>query len=69
MPIYEYFCSDCRRVFEIRLSFSQSNSTALCPWCNTPARKLISSFAARTGSYLQATEKPFGTSAWEEPKP
>jgi putative FmdB family regulatory protein len=59
MPIYEYLCPKCKHEFELRLSFSEVNSTALCPQCYSKAKKLTSSFAARTGSYLQATQEPF----------
>jgi putative FmdB family regulatory protein len=59
MPIYEYTCDKCNSDFELRLAFSQVNSTALCPRCYSEARRTISSFAAKTGSYLQVPEKPF----------
>jgi putative FmdB family regulatory protein len=59
MPIYEYICNKCQAQFDLRLSLDQANSTALCPRCYADARKVISSFSAKTGSYLQATSKPF----------
>ncbi len=68
MPIYEYVCPQCKNEFELRLSFSQSDSTALCPQCNSAASRVISSFACKTGGNIQAAEIPFKKSAFEEIK-
>jgi putative FmdB family regulatory protein len=59
MPIYEYLCPKCRMEFEIRRSFSEADKPAVCPKCNSEAQKLISGFACKTGSYIQASPKPF----------
>jgi putative FmdB family regulatory protein len=64
MPIYEYVCPQCRYEFEIRLSFDAKDAP-LCPKCKTEARRLISSFGCKTGSSLQASEKPFKKTAWK----
>jgi putative FmdB family regulatory protein len=58
MPIYEYYCSKCQIDFELMLSFSQSNSPALCPKCKAEARRLLSSFACKNGSNFEMPEKP-----------
>ncbi len=43
MPIYEYLCSSCGRVFE-RLVL-QSNATVACPSCpGAPVEKQVSAF-------------------------
>ncbi len=59
MPIYEYFCPNCKNEFELRLSFSEADCTPLCPKCYSEAQRLISSFACKTGGNIQASEKPF----------
>jgi putative FmdB family regulatory protein len=59
MPIYEYVCDKCQARFDLRLLLDQSNCTALCPRCYADTRRVISSFSAKTGSYLQATSEPF----------
>ncbi len=59
MPIYEYICDKCQTRFDLRLSIAQSNCTAICPVCYTEGRKVITSFAAKTGSYLQPPDHPF----------
>lgn len=45
MPIYEYYCSDCRHTFEKMSSFAASSGVA-CPTCQGErVRKLFSVFA------------------------
>jgi putative FmdB family regulatory protein len=67
MPIYEYFCPQCKTQFELRFSFSEANCTSLCPKCYSEARKLISSFACKTGGNIQAAEKPFRGNTSKKP--
>ena len=59
MPIYEYACTKCKREFELRLPFSESDKVVTCPKCNTPGQKLYSSFGCKTGGNIQAAEEPF----------
>jgi len=36
MPTYEYFCLDCKRKFEVFLSYSDYDKTEIaCPYCNS----------------------------------
>ena len=45
MPIYEYACRDCEKVFEARLARSDSPAPA-CPHCGAKRpNKLLSAFA------------------------
>jgi len=59
MPIYEYLCNKCETRFELRRPFNEADKPASCPECNSEAQKLLSGFACKTGSYIQASPKPF----------
>jgi len=41
MPIYDYKCTNCDRVFEVVHSMSQ-DPEVLCPECNSKAERTIS---------------------------
>ena len=46
MPIYEYYCSDCRSKFEVLTSYEASQGAMICANCQgTNVRKLLSVFA------------------------
>lgn len=46
MPLYEYYCSDCRGKFEVLTSYEASRGEMVCAECHgTHVRKLISAFA------------------------
>ena len=66
MPIYEYFCPQCKIEFELRLSISEYDRPKLCPKCNSSSRRLTSSFACKNGGNIQAAEKPFRQNAAKE---
>jgi putative FmdB family regulatory protein len=68
MPIYEFVCSKCQMQFELRCSFSDFNKPAWCPKCASSARRLVSSFACKTGSGIQAAEQPFRRDTTKEAK-
>jgi putative FmdB family regulatory protein len=41
MPLYEFQCNDCGKVFEILVRNARDNR-AECPHCGSPARRIIS---------------------------
>ncbi|UFS70384.1 zinc ribbon domain-containing protein [Geomonas sp. RF6] len=41
MPLYEYQCTSCDNVFEVRQKFSDAPATE-CPACGGEVRKMIS---------------------------
>ncbi len=46
MPLYEYYCSDCRGKFEVLTSYEASQGAMLCATCHgSNVRKLLSVFA------------------------
>lgn len=53
MPIYEYQCPSCRRVFEAFRSMAQANETAPCPNCGTASPRVPSAFGCKVGSYVK----------------
>jgi len=46
MPIYEFICSKCNSKFELLRPISKVDEEACCPDCQSPAKRLFSSFAA-----------------------
>jgi putative FmdB family regulatory protein len=46
MPIFEFYCSDCRGKFEVLTSYENSQGQMVCATCHgTNVRKLLSVFA------------------------
>ena len=45
MPIYEYVCEGCGKKFEKMRAISESDQDAVCPDCQKPARRQLSTFA------------------------
>jgi len=47
MPVYEYFCDDCRGVFELLRPARESSNPQPCPVCDADSRRLMTTeFAA-----------------------
>lgn len=50
MPIFEYRCSSCHKLFEDLVLAGMTPGPVRCPSCNSDkAEKIFSSFAARAG--------------------
>jgi putative FmdB family regulatory protein len=49
MAIYEYFCPQCRKVFDVIRPMSKANGPANCPKCKSKGEKLLSVFASTAG--------------------
>ncbi len=58
MPIYEYWCPQCRREFELTRPMSEADKPATCPQCGGQAQKLVSGFASTAGYGIKGTTKP-----------
>lgn len=56
MPVYEYRCPDCMRLFEKLVSYSQADRDAECPACGARAGKVLSTFAAIGASTSAGSE-------------
>lgn len=52
MPVYEYECKQCNKVFEVQQKMSDAPLTQ-CPECQAPVKKLISinSFQLKGGGW------------------
>ena len=50
MPVYEYYCDNCRRDVSITLSISEHDKAKVaCPQCgNTALRPLVGTFFSQT---------------------
>ena len=53
MPIYEYQCPKCQRVFEEWVKASEAHGQEPCPECGTPSSRIISqtSFVLKGGGW------------------
>lgn len=51
MPLYEYYCADCRGKFELFTSFETSEGDIVCAKCHSGrVRKMFSMFASPRGA-------------------
>lgn len=63
MPIYEYKCGKCKRVFELLRTRDARDQAAACPTCGSErSRLMMSSFAGRVGSGSGSSESVAGSS-------
>lgn len=73
MPVYEYECDECVKVFEVQQRMSDATLTD-CPECGAPVKKLMSmnSFQLKGGGWYSdgysSTANGAGSSA-AKPKP
>jgi putative FmdB family regulatory protein len=63
MPLYEYYCSDCKDTFEQLRPAQQADSPADCPACRSMAsQRILSLFASsvKTAGSDAAYQLPVG---------
>ena len=48
MPIYEYFCPECKSKFELLRPISQAEAAGECLECGALSERTITAFACRT---------------------
>ncbi len=71
MPVYEYECKECRKVFEVQQKMAD-RPLSNCPECSAPVKKLVSmsSFQLRGGGwYADGYSNSAGTAKPEAAKP
>jgi putative FmdB family regulatory protein len=60
MPLYEYYCEGCDRVFESLRSVKQSDEPAACPKCGADADRIMpTTFASMSHREGWAQRVPF----------
>ncbi|MBM4445075.1 MAG: zinc ribbon domain-containing protein [Chloroflexi bacterium] len=62
MPVYEYWCHDCKTKFEMLRPLSQSGDGAACPRCSRLAQRAMSRFASFSKSEGGVTTPVGGSS-------
>lgn len=51
MPLYEYFCLNCRTTFDVLRPMRQADEPIRCQACESPkTRRVLSLFAAQTSN-------------------
>lgn len=64
MPIYEWECTECKKIHEAYVATPDGWEESTCPWCGETAKKVPSTFAIRMDGKL-ATE---GGPVWTDQK-
>lgn len=50
MPLYEYRCRECERVFELRRSMGEADADLACPDGHRDVKRLLAVFSAARGA-------------------
>ena len=58
MPIYEYYCANCKLEFEALKPVSQVDYAANCRNCNEPGERLLSTFSFKSNTFTAPKLKP-----------
>ncbi len=59
MPLYEYYCPECARKFELLRPLAQMDAPAGCPQGHKLGARVLSLFTARVGTMDRAGETAF----------
>ncbi|MEW6003502.1 MAG: zinc ribbon domain-containing protein [Nitrospirota bacterium] len=63
MPIYEYRCRKCGKLFEKLQKVNEGGDSLACPYCGeTRPEKVFSSFSSSKGSESSSSCGPAGSS-------
>ncbi|MBI4744106.1 MAG: zinc ribbon domain-containing protein [Actinobacteria bacterium] len=58
MPVYEYKCKACGKVFDVLTSFNNLDKKAACEFCGSKRTvKLISGFAFKSEGKMSSSSK------------
>jgi putative FmdB family regulatory protein len=42
MPMFDFFCKECMKVFEVTVKLANLDDDVICPYCSGKIRKLVS---------------------------
>ena len=51
MPIYEYYCANCKTEFELIRPASKMDDPAACNKCGKPAKRQLTQFGFKSNTY------------------
>ena len=51
MPIYEYYCANCKAEYELLRPVSKADETAPCQTCGQPGERQLSSFSFKSDTF------------------
>jgi putative FmdB family regulatory protein len=64
MPIYEYLCRKCGKIFEKIQKINEDGAHLTCPYCGgRKPEKVLSSFSSSRGSESSSSCEPTGGSS------
>ena len=63
MPIYEYYCAECDKEFDIMRSVSKADDPAPCDACGNPAQRQLTTFSFKSDTFTaprlkRSTQRP-----------
>lgn len=58
MPVYEYRCPKCDKVYEATRSMDERDKPLLCKKCGVDAERIMSGFASKIGFYIRPPASP-----------
>ncbi|MFH1231645.1 MAG: FmdB family zinc ribbon protein [Planctomycetota bacterium] len=64
MPLYEYQCQKCKKVFEMLVRSDKDYKNIICPYCNNKkADKMFSTFGTNSDQRNYADTSPVSSSS------
>jgi putative FmdB family regulatory protein len=58
MPVYEYYCENCKSEYETMRPVLRMDEPSHCPDCEQPGRRLLSYFSFKSNTFSAPKLKP-----------
>ncbi len=58
MPVYEYYCENCKDEYEMMRTVSRMDEPAPCPKCERPGQRLLSHFSFKSNTFSAPKLRP-----------